>query len=67
MGVPFGVIEYIGTSFVMPIRGVAPEAPDGVRNGVAIGLGVWISFLFGVTPEKSEGCRSGFSPPNSGV
>jgi hypothetical protein len=46
---------------------VAPVAPDGVRKGVAIGFGVWISFFLGVTPEKSEGCKSGFSPPNSGV
>uniref|UniRef100_A0A0A9CMS6 Myb2 n=1 Tax=Arundo donax TaxID=35708 RepID=A0A0A9CMS6_ARUDO len=66
-GVAFGVKpkELPSLEGVMPIRGVAPG--PGLPKGVAMGFGVCISFLRGVTPEKSDGCRSGLSPPKRGV
>mmetsp|Transcript_7720 Transcript_7720/g.25603 ORF Transcript_7720/g.25603 Transcript_7720/m.25603 type:complete len:419 (+) Transcript_7720:508-1764(+) len=54
-------------------RGVAPPVIPPILSGVsptrgvASGLGVAATRCRGVTPEKSLGLSSGFSPPTSGV
>nr|ACR34284.1 unknown [Zea mays] len=54
-GVAFGVKPKLCPSLdgVILILGVIPG--PGLAKGVAIGFGVCISFLRGVTPEKSDG------------
>ena len=61
---PRGVMDTEGVA--PPPRGVAPPSIPPC-SGVASGLGVAATFLLGVTPEKSLACRSGLSPPSSGV
>lgn len=53
--------------FVIRSRRLFLFLPPGVRAGVINGFGVWTTLRFGVIPEKSEECRSGLSPPRSGV
>lgn len=50
------------TDIMPPAAGVAPGVAATAR-----GLGVAAAVVRGVMPEKSLGCRSGFSPPSRGV